>query len=74
MCTSGSAAPRLHMMFDLAQPTGFDVESLFFCFAIGGIGAASYRAMAATPETVMGHAERQTGRHRWHLLALAEHR
>ena len=32
-------------VFDLAQRTGFDVASLIFCFAIGGIGAASYRFM-----------------------------
>jgi len=29
-------------IFDLAQKTGFDVESLIFCFAIGGVGAALY--------------------------------
>ena len=27
-------------LFDLATRTGFDIESLVFCFAIGGIGAA----------------------------------
>ncbi len=58
-------------LFDLAQRTGFDIESLIFCFAIGGIGAASYRALASLPEAVMDHAERHSGRHRWHLAALA---
>ena len=58
-------------LFDLAQRTGFDIESLIFCFAIGGIGAASYRAITATPETLVGYAERHSGRHRWHLVALA---
>ena len=57
-------------LFDLAQRTGFDIESLIFCFAIGGIGAAAYRAISAAPETVMAGAERRSGRHRWHLLAL----
>jgi hypothetical protein len=58
-------------LFDLAQRTGFDIESVIFCFAIGGIGAAGYRALASLPEGVMDHAERQSGRHRWHMAALA---
>ena|SRR5512146_3137302 len=29
-------------LFDLAQRTGFDVESLIFCFGIGGVGAVLY--------------------------------
>ena len=57
-------------LFDLAQRTGFDIESLIFCFAIGGIGAAGYRAISVAPESVMGDTERHSGRHRWHLLAL----
>jgi hypothetical protein len=57
-------------LFDLAQRTGFDIESLIFCFAIGGIGAASYRALAALPEAAMDLAERRSGRHRWHRAAL----
>jgi hypothetical protein len=57
-------------LFDLAQRTGFDIESLIFCFAIGGIGAAGYRAIGAAPESMMNDAERRSGRHRWHLLAL----
>ncbi|MEO5670073.1 MAG: lycopene cyclase domain-containing protein [Ramlibacter sp.] len=57
-------------LFDLAQRTGFDIESLIFCFAIGGIGAASYRVLALLPEAVMDHSERQSGNHRWHLAAL----
>ena len=45
-------------LFDLAQRTGFDIESLIFCFAMGGIGAAGYRAISAAPESVMDDAER----------------
>ena len=45
-------------LFDLAQRTGFDIESLIFCFAISGIGAAGYRAISAAPESVMDDAER----------------
>ena len=58
-------------LFDLAQRTGFDIESLIFCFAIGGIAAVSYRVITASPDTVMDHALRRAGRHRWHLWALA---
>ena len=29
-------------LFNLAATTGFDIESLIFCFAIGGIGAVLY--------------------------------
>ena len=29
-------------LFDLAARTGFDIESLIFSFAIGGIGASAY--------------------------------
>ena len=58
-------------LFDLAQRTGFDIESVIFTFAIGGIGAMSYRAMAMLPGKRVDHSERRPGRHRWHLAALA---
>src|SRR6266705_981496 len=32
-------------LFDLAQRTGFDLESLIFCFAIGGVGAVLYNVL-----------------------------
>jgi hypothetical protein len=31
--------------FDLAQRTGFDIESLIFCFAIGGTALVLYNAL-----------------------------
>jgi hypothetical protein len=58
-------------LFDLAQRTGFDIESLIFCYAIGGLGVAGYRALASTTLRKMTHHERATARHRWHLLVLA---
>ena len=58
-------------LFDLAQRTGFDIESLVFCFAIGGIGAVMYNALANRALFVVPHAERHNGRHRWHRLAIA---
>ena len=30
-------------LFNLAQRTGFDIESLIFCFSIGGVGSVLYR-------------------------------
>ena len=58
-------------LFDLAQRTGFDLESLIFCFAIGGIGAFGYNALARRELQRMPHGERHAARHRFHRLALA---
>ena len=58
-------------VFDLAQRTGFDLESLIFCFAIGGVGAFGYNALARRELQPMVHGERHAVRHRLHLLALA---
>ncbi len=58
-------------LFDLAQRTGFDIESLIFCFAIGGIAAVLYSALAGSSAHPMSAAERHAGIHRFHLLALA---
>lgn len=57
-------------LFDLAQRTGFDIESLIFCFAIGGLGVAAYRALLPAPLRTMDHGARSAPRHRWHRLAL----
>lgn len=57
-------------LFDLAQRTGFDFESLIFTFAIGGIGTVLYEAIVPVRRTVMTHAERGHPRHRYHGLAL----
>lgn len=58
-------------LFDLAQRTGFDVESLIFCFAIGGIGAFLYNALARRELAPVHGAEQRSKRHRFHRLALA---
>ena len=58
-------------LFDLAQRTGFDIESLIFCFAIGGLGVSGYGALTQAPLRRMDHHARSSSRHRWHLLALA---
>lgn len=57
-------------LFDLAQRTGFDIESMIFCFAIGGIGAVMYNALANKDIVEIPHEERHSVRHRWHRLAI----
>ncbi|OGA68271.1 MAG: hypothetical protein A3G81_02615 [Betaproteobacteria bacterium RIFCSPLOWO2_12_FULL_65_14] len=58
-------------LFDLAQRTGFDIESLIFCFALGGIGAVLYNALAKRELRPVPEAERHSARHRFHGPALA---
>jgi hypothetical protein len=56
-------------LFNLAQRTGFDIESLIFCFAIGGVGVSVYniltrRALEPVPSGGDG------GRHSYHGASL----
>jgi len=57
-------------LFDLAQRTGFDIESFIFCFAIGGIASVVYSALARRQPGDVPAAQRSSGRHRLHALAL----
>ncbi len=57
-------------LFDLAHRTGFDIESLIFCFAIGGLAVSAYRALTPAAEHVLQPKDRTARRHRWHLAAL----
>ena len=57
-------------LFDLAQRTGFDIESFIFCFAIGGIAAVLYSALARRQPGAVVAGERSSARHRLHALAL----
>src|SRR5918995_7333933 len=57
-------------VLDLARRTGFDVESLLFSFAIGGIVFAAYDALAGTAPAGSLSAERHEPRHRYHLVAV----
>ena len=57
-------------LFDLAQKTGFDIESLIFCFAIGGVSSILYNLVFERRSTRLCHIERSSGRHRWHWLVL----
>lgn len=57
-------------LFDLARRTGFDIESLIFCFGIGGIGAVLYNLLnRQTLEPAVAE-ERRRARHRFHLWAV----
>ena len=57
-------------LFELAQRTGFDVESLIFTFAIGGIGAAAYTTLAHRRRSAVAVEERSERRHRMHRAML----
>ena len=57
-------------LFELAQRTGFDLESLIFAFAIGGIGAVLYDSLARQQLVRIDPAERAASGHRFHLAAL----
>lgn len=58
-------------LFDLAQRTGFDVESLIFCFGIGGVGAVLYNVLTGMKLAAVSQSERRRPHHRYHRLALA---
>jgi hypothetical protein len=57
-------------LFDLARRTGFDLESLLFSFAIGGIVFAAYDALSGTAPVGSIRDERHDPRHRYHLAAV----
>lgn len=57
-------------LFDLAQKTGFDIESLIFTFGIGGVGAVFYNVLTGRRLQRVEAAERRHHRHRLHLAAL----
>ncbi|MBI4500052.1 MAG: hypothetical protein HY700_02720 [Gemmatimonadetes bacterium] len=57
-------------LFNLAQTTGFDIESLIFCFGIGGVGAVLYNGLTGQALIAVGDHERRHSHHRWHRLAV----
>jgi Lycopene cyclase len=57
-------------LFELAQRTGFDIESLIFCFAIGGIATVLYNGLARQGLVPMQKAEQLLTRHRYHRMVL----
>ncbi|MDO8487384.1 MAG: lycopene cyclase domain-containing protein [Candidatus Curtissbacteria bacterium] len=57
-------------LFNLAQTTRFDVESLIFAFGIGGIASVAYEWLFKTKQMGMPSSQMHNTRHRYHLLAL----
>ena len=57
-------------LFDLAQRTRFDVESVIFSFAIGGIGVVLYNALTRTHLAPVPAAVHREPLHRFHTMAL----
>jgi len=58
-------------LFDLAINTGFDIESLIFCFAIGGIGSVFYNTIVGRVPNMMKLEVRKMPLHRHHYKALS---
>ncbi len=58
-------------LFDLAINIGFDIESLIFCFGIGGVGAVLYNVLAGQVPQPMRDMARHHKRHRFHKQILA---
>lgn len=57
-------------LFDLARRTGFDLESLLFSFAVGGIAAVLYESLWSKLRKSLSIHEMHQGRHKFHSLAL----
>ena len=57
-------------LFNLASLTGFDIESLIFSFAIGGIGAVLYESFFSVKHQKMKKQEMSSNKYRLPLLAL----
>lgn len=55
-------------LFNMAQNTGFDLESLIFCFSIGGICSVAYKIIFKARNIPLNQSERQ--QHRLHGLLL----
>jgi hypothetical protein len=57
-------------LFDLAMRTGFDIESLVFCFALGGIAVILYAALTQQNLRPVPYEFRMSAAHKYHRLAL----
>lgn len=57
-------------LFDLARKTRFDLESLLFSFAVGGIAAILYESLWGKSRKQISIHQMHAARHRFHLLAL----
>ncbi len=57
-------------LFNLAQKTGFDIESLIFAFGVGGLAVVIYEAIFKIKHQKISLAEKHHPKHRLHLLVL----
>ncbi len=57
-------------LFDLALTTGFDIESLIFCFGIGGVGVVLYNILTGARFSQVSETYRRSPLHRHHRLAI----
>lgn len=57
-------------LFDLALRTGFDIESLFFAFSIGGIAVVIYEIFFRVKHKRISDEEKHKPRHKYHLFTL----
>jgi len=57
-------------LFNLAQQTGFDIESLIFSFGIGGIAVILYEQIFQDRHTAMSSVERHFPRHKFHIWTI----
>lgn len=57
-------------LFDLAQRTGFDLESLIFTFSIGGVAVILYNWLTGQTVVALPQPARSSRHHRLHGLAL----
>ncbi len=58
-------------IFNLAQNTGFDIESIIFSFAVGGIAVIIYESFFKVEHRQMSQKEMHSKKHKYHLLALS---
>ena len=57
-------------LLGLAQRTGFDIESLIFCFGMSGVCTVRYNVVTARELQPVARQERHARRHRHHRAAL----
>src|SRR3989344_3272993 len=57
-------------LFNLALKTGFDIESLIWCFAVGGIAAVLFESVFKVKHLKISKAEMHKGKHKLHLFTL----
>jgi hypothetical protein len=58
-------------LFDLAQKTGFDIESIIFTFSVGGIAAVIYEVIFKIKHQPVSLKERLKSIHRLHYFFLS---